>query len=268
LLFFFFFFFCNNFFLFRFFRYFQKKKYHQSNRKNKRNMQKRLSIVASIVCLFISIASFTLLVGPSDLLLSTRQKLDRMGWHVKEWGTPVARVSNATLYVGSVMSAQALGALRAECITHILSMVDFHRLAAGHGLIERNAKSTTTRQRVDREQQFVAPLAFNESLSLTLLWLDTEDNRRFNISAHFDRAYRFIDEALGSGHSALVHCQMGQSRSGTIAIAYLVRKRCMSPAEALSFVRAARSQIRPKKQFMRALDEYYRQCCPAIGNAR
>ncbi len=59
------------------------------------------------------------------------------------------------------------------------------------------------------------------------------------LHAQVDRAVAFIDEALGDGRAALVHCAAGYGRTGTLLACYLVAGG-MSPAEAIAAVRSAR----------------------------
>jgi atypical dual specificity phosphatase len=51
-----------------------------------------------------------------------------------------------------------------------------------------------------------------------------------------DRALRFIDRQRAIGRAVLVHCLMGQGRTGTVLAAYLVR-RGMSPESAVGKLR-------------------------------
>jgi atypical dual specificity phosphatase len=53
----------------------------------------------------------------------------------------------------------------------------------------------------------------------------------------FDRALRFIDWQRVHGKSVVVHCKMGQGRTGVVLAAYLVRMGA-TPAQALARVRA------------------------------
>lgn len=51
-------------------------------------------------------------------------------------------------------------------------------------------------------------------------------------------AFAFLDDALGIGTAAAVHCMAGQGRTGTILAAWLVRGG-LSASEAIATVRAA-----------------------------
>ena len=53
-----------------------------------------------------------------------------------------------------------------------------------------------------------------------------------------------------------MHCEAGISRSGTIVVAYLMRKNKWSREEALAYARTKRPKYHPNKGFMQQLLEY------------
>ena len=74
-----------------------------------------------------------------------------------------------------------------------------------------------------------------------------------NIAKYFDEASNFIEDAISSGGNdkksqnlvlsfllirgkVLVHCLMGMSRSATLVLAFLVKRRNMNVLEALRLV--------------------------------
>lgn len=66
----------------------------------------------------------------------------------------------------------------------------------------------------------------------------------------------FIRDQLQQGHSILVHCAEGISRSCVIGAAYLYE--CgMSLDEALALIRAKRPIVNPAPLLIRALRDYY-----------
>lgn len=71
----------------------------------------------------------------------------------------------------------------------------------------------------------------------------------------FDRALRFIDWQRVRGKPLVVHCKMGQGRTGVILAAYLVRLGA-TPAEALARVRAACPGAVGVEEQERALDAF------------
>lgn len=71
----------------------------------------------------------------------------------------------------------------------------------------------------------------------------------------FDRALRFIDWQRVHGRSVVVHCRMGQGRTGVVLAAYLVRMGA-TPAEALARVRSVCPGAVGVEQQERALDAF------------
>ena len=74
-----------------------------------------------------------------------------------------------------------------------------------------------------------------------------------NIGQFFDQAFDFIEAADGR---VFVHCGAGISRSGSIVIAYIMRKEGKSYEEAVSFVRERRSSVKPNDGFVKQLIDY------------
>jgi hypothetical protein len=86
------------------------------------------------------------------------------------------------------------------------------------------------------------------------IFIPIDDCINENISKYFNIAYSFIEKA-----PTLVHCYAGISRSATLVINYVMRKKNMHLNEALEFVRNVRPIVRPNKGFMvnlKILQEY------------
>jgi atypical dual specificity phosphatase len=71
----------------------------------------------------------------------------------------------------------------------------------------------------------------------------------------FDRALRFIDWQRVRGKRVVVHCKMGQGRTGVILAAYLVRLG-ITPAQALARVRAVCPGAVENREQEHALDAF------------
>ena len=84
------------------------------------------------------------------------------------------------------------------------------------------------------------------------------DSTTSSIETTLKLAIEFIDAALESTKGAgriLVHCSAGVSRSPTIVVGYLMKKRGMTLKEALGQVVRARPQVSPNSGFLRQLKE-------------
>ncbi len=79
------------------------------------------------------------------------------------------------------------------------------------------------------------------------------DSLEENLLAHLDSALTFL---LTSPGKTLVHCGAGVSRSGSIVVAYLMKKYHLSYDEALALARSKSPRIRPNSSFERQLREW------------
>lgn len=71
-----------------------------------------------------------------------------------------------------------------------------------------------------------------------------------------DRSVEFIEKAKACNARVLVHCLAGISRSATIAIAYIMKRRDMSLDEAYRFVKEKRPTISPNFNFLGQLLDF------------
>jgi protein-tyrosine phosphatase len=85
------------------------------------------------------------------------------------------------------------------------------------------------------------------------LRIDLEDDERVDISKHFLHVIKHVDAARNRGDCVLIHCAAGISRSATLMAAYLMWKNRWTAEEALDYIRARRSQIRPNDGFLEQL---------------
>eukprot|EP00475_Leptophrys_vorax_P017342 TRINITY_DN24005_c0_g1_i2.p1 TRINITY_DN24005_c0_g1~~TRINITY_DN24005_c0_g1_i2.p1 ORF type:complete len:268 (+),score=7.45 TRINITY_DN24005_c0_g1_i2:344-1147(+) len=99
----------------------------------------------------------------------------------------------------------------------------------------------------------LGPPKFPESYKYTeISILDCSD---VNIRTHFDRCFTAIDEGIKAG-GVLVHCVAGMSRSATIVIAYLMKKKGLSLRESFAHVKKCRPIAQPNYGFMRQLEQF------------
>lgn len=129
------------------------------------------------------------------------------------------------LLVANRQTAADAEVLAARGVTHVLSLVPL----ASH-VAER--------------------LAASVRISVQPMLDDNQEMLLLRLNALF----AFLDEAAAMpGAVTLVHCHAGSSRSGAVVIAFLMRTRRMSFADALRFVRARRPCVDP--------NEGARTCC-------
>lgn len=87
-----------------------------------------------------------------------------------------------------------------------------------------------------------------EWIELDDTFLTAEDMQKYLITAA-----DFIHNKLNDGHVVIVHCWSGVSRSSTMIIAYLIKYKKMSFADAMQHVADCRPKISPNGSFKVAL---------------
>jgi len=82
------------------------------------------------------------------------------------------------------------------------------------------------------------------------------DSLEEKIEEVFSKCFAFIDTAISSGGSVLVHCLQGISRSGTVCIGYIMSKTKLPFLTVWRQVRERRSLINPNENFQARLIQY------------
>lgn len=87
-------------------------------------------------------------------------------------------------------------------------------------------------------------------------WDDRDEfQEKLNID-EFRIAICAIDRVLSDGGSVLLHCRQGKSRSGTLAVAYIMAKTLLNVEEALKRVKTYREVAHPNDGFLRWLHKH------------
>ena len=143
------------------------------------------------------------------------------------------------VYVGPYLYAKSRGWLRRHAITHVINVTAS------------------------------APCPFAAE-GIVYLRIAIEDSPDAPIAEHFAAALAFVRTARSAGGSTLIHCQMGKSRSVTVAAAILMQDAGIGWREALRRVRSARPRAAPNPGFLRALrrlEEAMAAACEEDGAA-
>uniref|UniRef100_A0A8D3DIC5 protein-tyrosine-phosphatase n=1 Tax=Scophthalmus maximus TaxID=52904 RepID=A0A8D3DIC5_SCOMX len=82
------------------------------------------------------------------------------------------------------------------------------------------------------------------------LRIPIDDSLRDDLLPWIPQALRFIDAAMSSGASVLVHCAAGVSRSPALAVAYIMYSLGMDLDRAYRFVKERRPSISPNFNFL------------------
>lgn len=94
------------------------------------------------------------------------------------------------------------------------------------------------------------------------LELCLRDRPDTDITRAIPQAVYFIACALHEGHKVLVHCYSGCSRSGALAVAFVMKTRNLDEEQALSVVRRARPCVLPNSGFMAQLRGWHQAGMP------
>eukprot|EP00756_Hemistasia_phaeocysticola_P030930 Hpha_TRINITY_DN16320_c1_g1::TRINITY_DN16320_c1_g1_i1::g.59922::m.59922 len=141
-----------------------------------------------------------------------------------DWNSVFPDLICGTMYLGSLRSAQQVRIYEELGITHLAS--------------------------IGRELTVVL------SPGMEQLQLNVDDMPGVDLTPHFDAAHEFIDQAMDKGEGILVHCFKGQSRSATVVVTYLMKKRGMTRDAAVAEVKKCRKCINPNPGFMDVMARY------------
>ena len=90
------------------------------------------------------------------------------------------------------------------------------------------------------------------------LRVSIQDSSSERVSLFFPTVVDFIQRHRTAGHAALVHCQLGVSRSVTLVLAYLMISEHRTLAEVYRHVQHVRPQIDPNPGFLKELRDLER----------
>jgi protein-tyrosine phosphatase len=77
-----------------------------------------------------------------------------------------------------------------------------------------------------------------------------DDNPKADIQQFFDQAMLFLKDAQAKHERVLIHCQMGMSRSSTLAVLWVMLEQNVSLKDAVHMVRLCRPFINPNPGFL------------------
>jgi len=92
-----------------------------------------------------------------------------------------------------------------------------------------------------------------------LLTVAMADNGNSSLADVMNRSFGFIEESQQHGNKLLIHCHLGQNRSPTVVIAWLMTECNMSMHDAYLLVKSKRDIIHPHKLYIQQLREYEKQ---------
>ncbi|KNA22757.1 hypothetical protein SOVF_031510 isoform B [Spinacia oleracea] len=119
-----------------------------------------------------------------------------------------------------------------------------------------NNKAALKRNNITRILTVAGSMAPAYPNDFTYKVIEVADREDTDLCQYFDECIDFIEEAKRSGGGVFVHCFVGRSRSVTIILAYLIKKRGMILSQALEYVRSKRPQASPNAGFIKQLQKY------------
>lgn len=90
-------------------------------------------------------------------------------------------------------------------------------------------------------------------IPITIVHIPMEDDETPIIEKQLQEAISVLNTWDQEGHTVLVHCRAGISRSATVILAWLIQYKGMSFDDAWSIVVKSRNIIRPNDYFMKLL---------------
>jgi len=87
------------------------------------------------------------------------------------------------------------------------------------------------------------------------MYIPLRDNGSSNLLEKLDDSYDFMMESQQSGNKLFIHCQLGQNRSASFVIGFLMKFRNLSLHEAYTMLKEKRELIHPHKKYIEQLRE-------------
>ena len=99
----------------------------------------------------------------------------------------------------------------------------------------------------------------NNHNPISVTVLDIDDRPSEDISKYFDQVHDAYSAQQQEGKSLLIHCVSGVSRSGSLAVALLMKTYHLSYEDAVALARQGRPAISPNRGFQKQLLKYEQQ---------
>ncbi|KAJ8011448.1 hypothetical protein DPEC_G00058320 [Dallia pectoralis] len=139
-----------------------------------------------------------------------------------------------------------------------------------NALFISNARSACTNALI---QQEAVTLCINVSKQqpfpsapcLAVLRVPVYDDPNEDLYRYFDSCADLIQGEASKGGRTVVYCKNGRSRSATICMAYLLKYRKLSLADAFTKVRTSRSVVDPNSGFLAQLKKYEQELKKSQG---
>lgn len=136
------------------------------------------------------------------------------------------------IFLGDKVTSLKVYLLRRLKVTHVL-----------------NAAVGTTEYHVQSNEELYT------NAKIKYLGIEATDFINFDLTPFYEQAANFIEGALDSGGSVLVHCRQGMSRSAALLLAYMMIKKKIPLEEAVRIIRKER-EILPNEGFLQQLIDY------------
>jgi protein-tyrosine phosphatase len=136
------------------------------------------------------------------------------------------------VWVGNLLAAQDIEELKNCGINHVVTAL--HKLRVG-----------------DLGKQLV-------EAGIKVKHIDVHDSEEGNMYQFFEDACKFIDGAVKNGN-VLIHCFVGISRSSTLCVAWLMKKKKKGWVEMLEYVKKRRPYCHPNDGFKVQLAKWERK---------
>ncbi|MEM9826680.1 MAG: dual specificity protein phosphatase family protein [Planctomycetota bacterium] len=94
-------------------------------------------------------------------------------------------------------------------------------------------------------EEYAGPTSAYADANIEQLWIPTTDFTHPRL-ADVEKAVEFVQHHVAQGRTVYIHCKAGRARSATIAMAWLMKYRDMTPEQAQRHLLECRSHINPK----------------------